>query len=129
MSEEVKRDSSGKFVKGVSGNPLGRSKGTKGVKHRASKAKLENLLNKFGPEAIQQIMEIGQKALSQGDIGTALKTFVWIGDKYYQLTIANDRIEIQEQKRQQDKEDAERDDESVELPQVSFSFTPVVVNE
>lgn len=128
MSESI-RDDKGRIKPGHTLNANGRPKNTKGSKHKFSKAKLENLLNKFGPEAIQQIMEIGQKALSQGDIGTALKTFVWIGDKYYQLTIANDRIEIQEQKRQQDKEDAERDDETVELPQVSFSFTPVVVNE
>ena len=127
MSEEVKRNEKGHFI--GSGNLKGRPKNSKGSKHKASKATLENKLNKFGPEALEEIMKLGRDALSKGDVGTAIKCFIYVGDKYYQLTIHNDRIEVQEQKRQQDKEDTERDDESVELPQVSFSFTPIVVNE
>lgn len=125
---EAVRDPSGKFVKGKSGNLRGRPKGT-GSKHKYAKSTLENKLNKMGPEALDAIMKIGKDALVSGDIGTAIKCFMYVGGKYYELTIYNDRVEVQEQKKR-DAEAAESyDDEIFEAPQVSFSFTPVVVNE
>lgn len=129
MTDSIKRNEKGHFI--GSGNPAGRKKGTKGSKHKASKAKLETLLMQGGPESFKAIQEIANKALAEGDIGTALRCHFFVGTKYYELILHNDRIEIQELKRIQKEKDSEQeqDDEVFEAPQVSFSFTPVVVNE
>lgn len=130
MTDSI-RDESGKFKKGVSGNAKGRPRNTKGSKHKYAKSTFENKLNKAGPEAFDEIMAIGREARAAGDIGTALRCFMWVGGKQYEMIVHNDRIEIQELKRiQKEKEsEDEQDDEVFEAPQVSFSFQPVVVNE
>jgi hypothetical protein len=132
MTDEIKRDPSGKFVKGApSPNKLGRPRGTKGSKHKISRAKLETLLMSAGPESFKQIQEIAALALANQDIGTALRCHFFIGQKFYELVVHGDRLEVQELKRIQKEKDSEQeqDDEVFEAPQVSFSFTPVVVNE
>lgn len=117
------RDESGRFRKGVSGNPNGRKKGTTGSKHKASKARLETLLMKHGPESITAIKEMAQLALEKGDLNTAFKCHIWIGDKFYQLVIHNEKVQIQELKDKQ-KEDDEEDhsDEGETFHNVEISF-------
>jgi hypothetical protein len=132
MTDEIKRDPSGKFVKGApSPNKSGRPKNTKGSKHKVSRAKLETLLMSAGPESFKQIQEIAALALANKDIGTALRCHFFIGQKFYELVVHGDRLEVQELKRLQKEKESEdeQDDEVFEAPQVSFSFTPVVVNE
>lgn len=125
------RDEKGRIKKGHSLNLKGRPKNSKGSKHKYAKSTLENKLNKMGPEAFDEIMAIGREARASGDIGTALRCFMYVGGKQYEMIVHNDRIEIQELKRIQKEKDSEQeqDDEVFEAPQVSFSFTPVVVNE
>lgn len=96
-NNQIERDDKGRFKKGSeSPNKFGRPKGTKGSKHKASKAKLESLLLSEGPEAILKIKEIAEKALLDKDLSTAFKCYVWIGDKYYSVIIHNDKLEIQQ---------------------------------
>lgn len=121
MTDNVRDPTTGKFKAGVSGNKNGRPKGSGGNKHKASRAKLETLLMKYGPEAIQEIMKLGQAAIAKGDIGTAFKTFVWIGDKYFALTVQNDKLEIQQIKDKQ-KIDEEDTDEGETFHNVEISF-------
>ena len=130
MSEVEKvRDDKGRFKAGVSGNAAGRPKGTKGNKHRAAKASLENLLMKEGPEALRKIKEIADQALVKGELNQAMKCYVFISEKYYQLVIHNDRVEIQQIKdeqaralkqQQQEAEDTE-DESTYQNVVVSFS--------
>jgi hypothetical protein len=130
MSEVEKvRDDKGRFKAGVSGNAKGRPKGTTGNKQRAAKASLENLLMKEGPDALRKIKEIADKALLSGELNQAMKCYVFISEKYYQLVIHNDRVEIQQIKdeqaralkqQQQEAEDTE-DESTYQNVVVSFS--------
>lgn len=116
---DVKRNEKGHFI--GSGNKAGRPKNSGGNKHKASRSKLETLLMKYGPEAIQEIMKLGQAAIAKGDIGTAFKTFVWIGDKYFALTVQNDKLQLQELKDKQSQEE-DNTDEGEQFTNVEISF-------
>ena len=94
-AKPIKRRKDGTFAKGRSGNAAGRPKGTK---NKYAKAKLENMLNSMGVNALKQIEEIAKKAVAQGQLQLGMKCYMIIFDKYYALTIHNDRSEIQEQK-------------------------------
>lgn len=121
MTDNV-RDDKGRIKKGHSLNLAGRPKGSGGNKHKASRSKLETLLMKYGPEAIQEIMKLGQAAIAKGDIGTAFKTFVWIGDKYFALTVQNDKLEIQQIKDKQKEDEEDHSDEGETFHNVEISF-------
>lgn len=119
MTDSIKRNEKGHFI--GSGNPTGRKKGTTGSKHKASKARLETLLMKHGPESITAIKEMAQLALEKGDLNTAFKCHIWIGDKFYQLVIHNEKVQIQELKDKQ-KIDEEDTDEGETFHNVEISF-------
>lgn len=117
---EVPRDNAGRFVKGKSGNIKGRPKGSKG---KASKQRLDALLNKVGPESILQIKKMADLAFTKGDLVTGFKCYFALADKYYQLTIHNEKMEIRQAERKEkfsedDEDDYDIDDGSV----VSFSL-------
>lgn len=90
--EDIQRDGSGKFVKGTSGNPLGRRKGTK---NSASKAKLENLADKFGTLAFKEIYNMGKDAQEKGDLVTAFKCYSFVSGQFVTITLHNDRMQLQ----------------------------------
>ena len=103
--DDVKRNKKGQFVKGVSGNTRGRTKGSKG---KASKQRLDAMLNKIGPESLMQIKKMADQAFAKGDFTTGFKCYFAIADKYYQLTIHNEKMEIRQAER---KEKATEDDD------------------
>lgn len=138
MTEEIKeaplRNEKGQFI--GSGNRKGRPKGTKGVKHKFSKAALENMLHKDGLWAFKELRKLAEQAIAKGDLNTAFKCLVTIGDKYYQLTIHNDKVEIQAMKdaeakklkAQKESQIEEDGDEAIDYSNVVISF-PVASNE
>lgn len=127
MSEEIidnvsddtspKRDQKGRFV--GSGNLRGRPRGTKG-KQKHSKATLENMLFKFGPDALKKIMTMANEALAKGDATTAFKCLVFISGKYYELVVHNEKISIQE-KQLKEKESNEEEESSNGYTTVEFT--------
>lgn len=127
MSEEIidnvsddtspKRDQKGRFV--GSGNLRGRPRGTKG-KQKHSKATLENMLFKFGPDALKKIMTMANEALVKGDATTAFKCLVFISGKYYELVVHNEKISIQE-KQLKEKESNEEEESSNGYTTVEFT--------
>ena len=136
-SKVIERDDKGRFKKGAtSPNPSGRKKGTKGVKHKFSKAALENMLHKDGLWAFKELRKLAEQAIAKGDLNTAFKCLVTIGDKYYQLTIHNDKVEIQAMKdaeakklkAQKESQIEEDGDEAIDYSNVVISF-PVASNE
>lgn len=128
MSEEIidnvsddtspKRDQKGRFV--GSGNLRGRPRGTKG-KQKHSKATLENMLFKFGPDALKKIMTMANEALVKGDATTAFKCLVFISGKYYELVVHNEKISIQEKQLKEKEKDTEEDDSSNGYTTVEFT--------
>lgn len=135
-SKVIERDEKGRFKKGISPNAKGRPRGTKGVKHRMSKAALENMLHKDGLWAFKELRKLAEQAIAKGDLNTAFKCLVTIGDKYYQLTIHNDKVEIQAMKdaeakklkAQKESQIEEDGDETIDYSNVVISF-PVASNE
>lgn len=119
---DTSRDEKGKFRKGVSGNRNGRPVGSKG---KFAKAKLENMLNKAGPEALQLIMDSAKKLLEKGELVAGSKLLIPVMDKWYTLTVHNDRIQIAEEKDKKAQLEDEEDNSSYEgnVFQVSFSST------
>ena len=127
MSEEIidnvsddtspKRDQKGRFV--GSGNLRGRPRGTKG-KQKHSKVTLENMLFKFGPDALKKIMTMANEALAKGDATTAFKCLVFISGKYYELVVHNEKISIQE-KQLKEKESNEEEESSNGYTTVEFT--------
>jgi hypothetical protein len=118
MSEDITavRDNKGRFAKGKSGNTSGRTVGSKG-KH--TKAKLENLLNKMGVDALIKIQEIAEQAVKSGQLALGFKCYFALADKYYSLTIHNDRVEIAAAK---DAKEDNTDDMDYTMPPVQLSF-------
>ena len=112
------RDDKGRFRKGVSGNLAGRRKGSgKGNKHRHSKANLETLLMSSGPAAIRAIKKMADEEMAKGNINHAFKCYVFIADKYYQLVMHNDKVEIQaikDEEQRKLKAQQQRDEDSEE---------------
>jgi hypothetical protein len=102
--EEEVRDGKGRFKKGVSGNLAGRKKGTK---NKFAKAKLENMLGSAGPEALKLIMETAKKLLEAGKLESGARILLPVFDKYYQLTLYNDKLVLQEQKEKESASDDE----------------------
>lgn len=135
-SKKIERDEKGRFKKGISPNAKGRPRGTKGVKHRMSKAVLESMLHKDGLWAFRELRKLAEEAIKKGDLNTAFKCLVTIGDKYYQLTIHNDKVEIQAMKdaeakklkAQKESQIEEDGDEAIDYSNVVISF-PVASNE
>lgn len=128
MSEEIidnvsddtspKRDQKGRFVS--SGNKFGRPKGSKG-KHKHSRQTLENLLFKFGPDALKKIMTMANEALAKGDATTAFKCLVFISGKYYELVVHNEKISIQEKQLKDKEKDNEEEESSNGYTTVEFT--------
>lgn len=118
--EDIQRDGSGKFVKGVSGNPLGRKKGTK---NSASKARLENLTDKFGSLAFKEIYQMGKEAQERGDITNAYKCFSFVAGQYVTITLHNDRMQVQQSNKRPEELSDEQDDDlqNGAIIQVNFS--------
>jgi hypothetical protein len=116
-SSEI-RDDKGRFKRGVSGNVKGRPRNTKGNKHKHAKQTLETMLMSTGPAALKAIKKMADEELAKGNVNHAFKCYVFIADKYYQLVMHNDKVEIQaikdeEQRKlkaqQQQDEDSEED--------------------
>lgn len=117
MSDEIKRDEKGRPVKGQSLNPAGRPKGAKG-KH--AKAKLENMLHTAGPEALKLIMDTAKKLLDSGKLESGARILLPVFDKYYQLTLYNDKLVLQEQKEKESASDEEASATDGQVIQVTF---------
>ena len=120
---EKSRNNDGTFAKGKSGNPAGRRPGSKG---KFAKQKLENMLQKAGPEALQLIMDSAKKLLEKGELVAGSKLLIPVMDKWYTLTIHNDKIQIAEEKDIKAKSEEEDDEDSSyegNVFQVSFSST------
>lgn len=133
-SIQVERDSKGRFT--GSGNLKGRPKGTKGVKHRNSKAALETQMHKDGLWSFRKLREIAEKAMKDGDMNLAVKVLVMIGNKYFELTLHNDKVEMQaikdaEARKLKEKKLIDIDengDEDVDYSNVVINFGSVVNN-
>lgn len=100
------RDSSGRFKSGVSGNKNGRPKGKKS---EVTYNKLKADYDKQGKIALDRIMEIADKLFEAGQLSSALKAYVFVADKKYQLTIHDHKLYIEEVKAGK-KDDADIDD-------------------
>lgn len=123
--KENTRDNKGKFVAGVSGNPLGRRKGTK---NQASKQKLDNLADKYGSLAFKKIFEMGQAAQDKGDAALAYKCYSFVAGQYVTITIHNDRImHSTSNKRPEELSDEQDDDlQNGAIIQVNFKKSEAV---
>jgi hypothetical protein len=113
----LERNPDGTFPKGKSGNLKGRPRGTKGNKHKHAKASLETLLMSSGPAAIRAIKKMADEEMAKGNINHAFKCYVFIADKYYQLVMHNDKIEIQaikDEEQRKLKAQQQRDEDSEE---------------
>lgn len=106
----IKRRKSGQFKRGQSGNPNGRPRSSK---NKHSKEKLESLVNRGGASGLQMIMKIMKEAYDDKDKNLALKCAVTMADKYYHLTLHNEKLEIQktESKKKTTKSGSEESDE------------------
>lgn len=113
------QDDKGRFVKGApSPNPSGRPKHSK---NKVSKNKLDNLLLKAGPDAIDQIMTIMKEAALAKDWHLAMKAGVWIGDKYYQLVLHNEKLELAQVQKDKPSAEDEEDEQDNTLAPVVFA--------
>jgi hypothetical protein len=121
MTKEI-RDSSGRFKAGVSGNPLGRAVGGKSSKNKVSKNKLHSLWNKHGPESIELLAEMMHKAYAKEDLNNAIKIAMYIGSKYMEFTIYQDKVEIEEVKAKKPASEDDADEDGDEAPQVVVTF-------
>lgn len=117
--KEIPRTEKGQFAAGVSGNPLGRRKGTKNA---ASKARLENLADKFGTLAFKEIYNMGKDAQEKGDLVTAFKCYSFVSGQFVTITLHNDRMEMQKSSKKPDElSDEESDDlQNGAIIQVNF---------
>lgn len=106
----IKRRKSGQFKRGQSGNPKGRPVSSK---NRHSKDKLEALVNRGGASGLQMIMKIMKEAYDDKDKNLAVKCAVTLADKYYHLTLHNEKLEIQktEAKKKTTKSGSDESDE------------------
>lgn len=90
--EEDIRNPDGTIKKGHSLNLKGRPRGTK---NSASKAKLENLADKFGTLAFKEIYNMGKDAQEKGDLVTAFKCYSFVSGQFVTITLHNDRMQLQ----------------------------------
>lgn len=113
------RNSDGTFRKGApSPNPAGRGKGKKS---EVTYNKLKSDYDKQGKLALDRIMEIADKLFEAGQLSSALKAYVFVADKKYQLTIHDHKLYIEEVKAGK-KDDADIDDEDEQ----DSSLAPVI---
>ncbi len=115
---DERRNPDGTIKKGHSLNLRGRPKGSgKGNKHKHAKASLETLLMSSGPAAIRAIKKMADEEMAKGNINHAFKCYVFIADKYYQLVMHNDKVEIQaikDEEQRKLKAQQQRDEDSEE---------------
>lgn len=116
--KEIKRNPDGTVAKGHSLNPSGRPKGKKS---EVTYNKLKSDYDKQGKIALDRIMEIADKLFEAGQLSSALKAYVFVADKKYQLTIHDHKLYIDEVKAGK-KDDADIDDEENE----DSALAPVV---
>lgn len=112
------RDESGRFKSGVSGNKNGRPKGKKS---EVAYNKLKADYDKQGKHALDRITEIADMLFKKGEYISAMKGYIFVADKKYQLTIHDHKIYLEEVKNNK-KDDADIDDEENE----DSSLAPVV---
>lgn len=118
----IKRKKNGQFRRGVSGNVKGRPVRSK---NKHSKEKLESLVNRGGAAGLQMIMKIMKEAYDAEDKNLAVKCAVTLADKYYHLTLHNEKLEIQktEAKKKTTKSDDIDEEDSNDFGQVvEFTF-------
>ena len=115
----IKRRKNGTFRRGQSGNRLGRPKSSK---NRHSKDKLDNLIEKGGVAGIKMAMQIMQDAFKEGDKNLALRASIQFMDKYYHLTLHNEKLELKklEDKKEKSQEDDDEQDDTGTVVQFTF---------
>lgn len=115
----IKRKKNGTFRKGQSGNRLGRPKSSK---NRHSKDKLGYLVEKGGVAGIKMAMQIMQDAFNEGDKNLALRASIQFMDKYYHLTLHNEKLELKklEDKKEKSQEDDDEQDDTGTVVQFTF---------
>lgn len=107
----IKRKKNGTFRRGQSGNLKGRPKNTK---NKHSEEKLTSLLNRGGAAGIQMVTKIMYEAYEKEDRNLAMKCGVWLGEKYYQVTLHNQKLEMQRLADKKKEKVSEEDEEEVE---------------
>lgn len=123
MSTKIERNTDGTFLKGTkSPNPLGRAAGGKSSKNKVSKNKLHSLWNKHGPESIELLAEMMHQAYASKDLHNAIKIAMYIGTKYMEFTIYQDKVEIEEVKAKKPASEDDTDEDGDEAPQVVVTF-------
>lgn len=121
---EVARNDKGRFIKGVSGNPNGRGKGSQS---KLNKTKMVTLANKHGIKSFEDIVRLGKKAEKEGQLTTALKAAMFVAEKYLQLILQQDKTALELQKlrtkeAEKDSDDSDNEDEQNDLTQAIFKF-------
>lgn len=123
MSTKINRNIDGTFLKGTaSPNPLGRAAGGKSSKNKVSKNKLHSLWNKHGPESIELLAEIMHKAYANEDLNNAIKIAMYIGSKYMEFTIYQDKVEIEEVKAKKQASEDDDTEDGDEAPQMIVTW-------
>jgi hypothetical protein len=118
MSTKTIRNIDGTFVKGSpSPNPLGRGAGGKSSKNKVSKNKLHSLWNKHGPESIELLASMMHEMYATKDLSNAMKIAMYIGSKYMEFTIYQDRVEIEELKGKAKSSEDDEDEDNNDMPQ------------
>jgi hypothetical protein len=117
MSTKNIRNADGTFKSGVSGNPLGRGAGGKSSKNKVSKNKLHSLWNKHGPESIELLASMMHEMYATKDLSNAMKIAMYIGSKYMEFTIYQDRVEIEELKGKAKSSEDDEDEDNNDMPQ------------
>lgn len=103
----IKRNEDGTLKKGTGSlNAAGRPTGKKS---QVSYDKMLSKYNKFGDEALEEIMDISRQLKAKGDLLQSLKGFVFVADVKYKLTLHDHKLYIERLKAE--KADADIDDE------------------
>lgn len=116
----IKRKKNGTFRKGHSGNRLGRPKNTK---NRHSKDKLDTMIERGGVAGIKMAMQIMQDAYREGDKNLALRASIQFMDKYYHLTLHNEKLELQKMEAKKKEKASEEDDDEQYSDNTVVQFT------
>jgi len=123
MSTKVERNTDGTYKRGgPSPNPLGRAAGGKSSKNKVSKNKLHSLWNKHGPESIELLAEMMHKAYAKDDLHNAIKIAMYIGSKYMEFTIYQDKVEIEELKVKKPASEDDDNEDGDEAPQMIVTW-------
>lgn len=108
--KEIKRNPDGTVAKGNSLNPSGRPKGKKS---EVAYNKLKADYDKQGKHALDRITEIADALFKKGELLQAMKGYIFVADKKYQITIHDHKLYLEEVKDRK-KDDADIDDEENE---------------